>query len=346
MILTRFYLASAGFSTPDMQRFCLRLRDELRSDPAIVDASYADFAPLGSSAGPYTTIQVEGYVPGPDESMQVNRYLIAPDYFRLLRIPLLQGRDFTAADDASSLPAMIVNQAFALRYFHGASPLGRRIRCWGKWYTVVGLARDSKYFNVAEASRPHFFAPFRQQASAGDQLYFFIKTAGDPATVMAGLRREVTSIDVNAGAFDAMPLAEWIALTMLPQKVAASLLVALSLIAMLLAGVGLYSVMAYAVGQRTQEIGLRMALGAQPRDVLSALMRQGIRLTIAGLAIGMVCALAATRVVASMLVHVSALDPIAFSSAAIILAAVALLASYLPARRATKVDPMLALHSE
>jgi predicted permease len=346
VVLTRFYLASTGFSTRDTQQFCLRLRDRLRSDPGIANVSYADFAPLGGSAGPYNTIQVEGYVPGLDESMQVNRYVVAPDYFSLLRIPLLEGRDFIESDDSNTLPVMIVNQTFAQRYFHGASPLGRRVRCWGKWLTVVGLAKDSKYFNVAEVPRPHFFAPFRQQGGTDEQLYFFIKTARDPAPVMAGLRREVAEIDANAGAFDAMPLSEWLGVTLLPQKVAASLLVALGLIALVLAGVGLYSVMAYAVTQRTPEIGIRMALGAQPRDVLGAVLRQGIALTIAGLGIGIVAALAVTRLVASMLVHVSAFDPITFGGAAIFLAAVALLASYLPARRATKVDPMVALRPE
>ncbi len=346
VVLARFYLAGTGFSTRDMQQFCLRLRERLRSDPGIVKVSYADNAPLGASAGPYNTIQVEGYVPGQDESMQVNRYLVAPDYFSLLRTPLLEGRDFTDSDAGDTLPVMIVNQAFAQRYFRGASPLGRRVRCWGKWNTVVGLARDSKYFNVAEAPRPHFFAPFLQQARADQQLYFFIKTVRDPAPVMAGLRREVVEINANAGAFDAMPLIEWMGVTLLPQKVAASLLAALGVIALVLAAVGLYSVMAYAVTQRTQEIGIRMALGAQPSDVLGAVLRQGIALTMAGLGIGIAAALAVTRLVANMLVHVSAFDPVTFGGAAVFLAAVALLASYLPARRATKVDPMVALRPE
>ena len=346
VVLARFYLGSTGFSTRDMQQFGLRLRERLRADPGIASVSYADIAPLGSSAGPYSTIQVEGYVPGPDESMQINRYLVAPGYFNLLKIPLLEGRDFTDSEIGDTPPVMIVNQSFAERYFHGANPLGRRVRCFGKWLTVVGLAKDSKYFNVAEARRPHFFAPFLQWGRADQQLYFFLKAAHDPAPVMAGLHREVAEIDVNAGAFDVMPLAEWMGVTLLPQKVAASLLTALGAIALLLAAVGLYSVMAYAVTQRTQEIGIRMALGAQPHEVLTGILRQGITLTLAGLGIGIAASLAVTRVVAGMLVNVSAFDPMSFGGAAVFLIAVAMLASYVPARRATQVDPIVALRPE
>ena len=211
---------------------------------------------------------------------------------------------------------------------------------------MIGLARDSKYFNVAEAPRPHFFAPFQQHAGNDIQLYFFIKVAGDPTQVMSGLRREVAAVDPNAGAFDVMLLTAWTEVTMLPQKVAASMLIAMGLISLVLAAVGLYSVMAYAVNQRTQEIGIRMALGAQRSDVLADVLGRGMVLTGTGLLVGMIAAFAVTRLVSSMLVHVGAADPVTFGGAALFLCAIALLASYLPARRATKVDPMIALRTE
>ena len=163
---------------------------------------------------------------------------------------------------------------------------------------------------------------------------------------MAGLEREVAEVDRNAGAFDAMPLTEWMGITLLPQKVAASILVALSGIALVLAAVGLYSVMAYSVTQRTQEIGIRMALGARPRDVLDDILRRGIALTVVGLLIGIAAALAVTHVVRSMLVNVRAADPVTFAGAALLLVLVALVASYVPARRATRVDPMVALRCD
>ena len=308
--------------------------------------SYANYAPLGSGAGPYAGVEVEGYLPAVGESRSVNYYLVAPGYFDTLRIPLLEGRDFKESDDQNGAPVVIVNETFARRYFNGTSPVGRRVRCFGEWATVVGLAKDGKYFNVAEAPRPHFFAPFRRQARARQQLYFFSKVDGPAEVAIAGLRHEVAAVDPTATAFDAMPLTEWTEVTLLPQKVAANLLAALGLIALMLAAVGLYSVMAYAVTQRTQEIGVRMALGAQPRNVLSEVLRRGMILTATGLVVGIAAALAVTPLVASMLVNVSATDLGTFAGCALFLLSIALLASFLPARRATKVDPMVALRCD
>ncbi|MCI0540448.1 MAG: ABC transporter permease [Verrucomicrobiales bacterium] len=346
VVLARFHLAGTGFSTAEVQQFCLRLRDRLRSNPGVASVSYANQAPLGASAGPYTGVDVEGYVPALGESRSVNYYLVAPGYFGALRLPLLEGRDFKESDDGNSMPVVIVNESFARRYFPETNPLGRRVRCFGKWATVVGLAEDSKYFNIAEAPRPHFFAPFRQQARVGQQLFFFIKVDGPPNLVAAALRREVAAVDPKAAAFDVMPLVEWTEVTLLPQKVAANLLAALGLIALILAAVGLYSVMAYAVSQRTREIGIRMALGAQPRSVLGDVLRRGMTLTAAGLGLGIAAALAVTRLVESMLVNVSPTDLGTFAVCALFLASITLLASLLPARRATKVDPMAALRCE
>ena len=346
LTLVRFYHSGNGLSTLEAYQFQQRLRDRLLTNPRILDVSYSDYPPLGASAGPYSDVLVEGYEPEKRESMEINCYEVAPGYFATLRTPLLEGRDFTDKDDRQGAPVMIVNQSFARRYFHGGPALGRKVRYRREWATVVGVARDSKYFNVAESPRPHFFVPLRRYLGNDDDFYAFIRTAGDSAPVIAGLRRDVADTNPNAAAFDAMPITEWMGITLMPQKVAASMLGALGLIALLLAAVGLYSVMAYAVSQRTQEIGIRMALGARPFDVLGDVLGRGLSLTAAGLALGMAAALAVTHLVSGMLVRVSALDPLTFTAAGLFLALIAIVASYVPAWRATKVEPMTALRCD
>jgi predicted permease len=341
----RYYLASTGFTADQTQQFSFRLRDQLRTAPGVAGAAYADYAPLGAPAGPYDEIAVQGYMPRPTESMQVNNYRVSPGYFAVMRTPLLDGRDFLESDDATAPPVIIVNQTFARRYFGSPTAVGRRVKVGRVWTTVIATAQDGKYFDIAETPRPHFFVPIRAQGSGTGQLYFFLRAASLPA-VIAGLRTEVTSIDARASAFDAMPFGEWSDVTLLPLKVAASLASGLGLISLLVAAVGLYSVMAYAVSQRTQEIGIRMALGARPLDVLGDVLLRGMALTSAGLAAGMVAAIGVTRVISGMLVQVSATDPVTFTAAAAFLIVVALLASYLPARHATHVDPIRALHCE
>jgi predicted permease len=346
LALARFYLPSTGFTADQTQQFSLRLRDQLRTMPGVTDVAYADHAPLGSNAGAYSEIEVQGYTPQPKESMQVNRYRVSPGYFAATRTPLVEGRDFLESDDAAGPLVIIVNQSFVRRYFAGAGAIGRRVRFGPKWATVIGIAHDSKYFDIAEAPRPHLFQSIRQRGSSTGQLYFFLRTATTPASVIAGLRREVAAVDSRASAFDAMPFSEWSDVTLLPQKVAASLAGGLGLISLLIAAVGLYSVMAYAVSQRTREIGIRMALGARPFDVLGGVLVRGMALTAAGLAAGIAIALAATRVISGMLVQIDATDPATFAGAAAFLSAVALLASFVPARRATHVNPIDALRCE
>jgi predicted permease len=346
LALARFYLLPTGFTPDQVQQFGVRLRDRLRAVPGVTHVAYADYAPLGSSAGPYNRIEVQGYTPQRDESMQINRYRISPGFFATMRTPLVEGRDFLDSDDASAPKVIIVNQTFARLYFAGGSALGRRVRIGSDWTTVIGVARDSKYFDVSEAPRPHFFAPIRQRGPGGGQLFCFLRTAGNPALVLAGLRREIAAVDSRASAVDLMPFREWNNITLLPYKAAATLAGGLGLIALLIAAVGLYSVMAYAVSQRTREIGIRMALGARRFDVLGDVMRRGMALTAAGLAAGIAIALGATRLISGMLIQVGATDPATFAGAALFLAAVSLFASYVPARRATLVDPIQALRCE
>jgi predicted permease len=345
VLVAQFHLSSAGYTEEQRRQFCSRLQRRMEAAPGIVSVSYADRIPLGFGLGPASELEIEGYVPRRGESMEVNRTRIGPGYFRTLRTPLLEGREFTAHDDASSEPVVVVNQTFARRFFAGASPVGRRVRAFGQWCTIAGLVRDGKYFSLSEAQRPFFFAPMAQRPN-DNPVSFFVRTAANPDDAQRALRREAAAIDPEAGAFEAMPLTDYIGAPLFPQRVAASLLSVLGALSLLLAAVGLYSVMAYAASQRRNEIGIRMALGARAGDVLAMTMRQGLRLTAAGLAVGLVAALAAARLVGGMLVQVSASDPLIFLAAIAFLGLVALVASYLPARRATKVDPMTALRCE
>ncbi len=344
VLVSHLYLATAGYSVPDRQLFCRRLRDRLDSQPGVTAATYADAVPLGFEPGPWEDLQIEGYVPGPAENMKIYRNVVAPGYFDLMHIRLQQGRDFTEQDDLKSNPVMIVSQAFVRRFIRNGNAIGRRVHGWGKWFTVVGVAADSKYHAMNERPQPYFYVPFRQVYRADLEIAFYLKVAGDPARAAGLLRREVMAMDPAVGVFDAMPLSEFIGASLFPQKVAASLLGVLGLIALVMAAAGLYSVMAYAITQRTQEIGIRMALGAKSRDVLLMVLRQGMLMTLAGLAIGIAAALAVTRLVSGALVDVSATDPLVFGGGALFLAAIAAVACYVPARRAMRIDPNVALH--
>jgi predicted lysophospholipase L1 biosynthesis ABC-type transport system permease subunit len=244
------------------------------------------------------------------------------------------------------MPVMIVNQTFVKRFFGGRDPIGRRVHGWGEWFTVIGEAKDSKYINLTEAQLPYFYVPFRQVYRADMGLAFSIRTTTDPNESIAMMRRDLRAIDPNIAIVDAMPLAEHIVNTLFAEKVAANLLSTLGGLAMLLAAVGLYSVMAYAVTQRTHEIGIRMALGAKRKDVMKLIVGQGFALTLVGIGAGLVAALALTRLLTSFLYGTTTTDPTTFIGVSVLLASVALLASYIPARRATKVDPMVALRYE
>jgi predicted permease len=346
VLMSRFFISTSGYDLEQRKQFCLRLRQKLEAEPSVTDVAYSDVEPLGLLSGWWEPLEVEGYVPSTGESMKIYRSVVSPGYFRLMRIPLLEGRDFTEQDDETRTPVMIVNQTFVKRFFGGRDPIGRKVHGWGEWFTVIGEAKDSKYINLTEAQLPYFYVPFRQIYRADMGLAFYIRTHTDPKDAIATMRREVQSIDPNVAIMDAMPLAEHIVNTLYAEKVAASLLSTLGGLGLLLAAVGLYSVMAYSVTQRTHEIGIRMALGAEPAHVLKLVVSQGLTLTLIGIGAGLVAALAFTRLLASILYGTTTTDPMTFITVCFLLASVALLASYIPARRATKVDPMVALRYE
>jgi predicted permease len=358
VLLSHFYLSTSGYPLEGRKQFCLRLRRQLEGEPGVTAVAYADQAPLGISPSWWEDLRIEGYEADPGENMKIYRNVVSPGYFAMMRIPMVDGRDFTEHDDLKSNAVMIVNETFARKFFAGRNPIGRRVHGWGAWFTVVGVAHDSKYNYLAEAPLPYFYVPFEQVFRADMSIAFYVRTQGNLDDALATLRREVRQMDPNVIVFDAMPLAEFIGASLYPQKVAALLLTVLGGLALVLAAVGLYSVIAHSVTQRVRELGIRMALGAGPGDVLGLVLRQGMTLTLAGLGFGVVASLALARAMAGLsiagpsmggggsLLGVSATDPLIYAGAVLFLMAVAALATWTPARRAARLDPMNSLRHQ
>jgi predicted permease len=343
VLFAQYHLDTFCQNPEQRAQFCHRLRDRLQTLPGIAAVSFANAFPLALGSGPRSDIQVEGYVPGASEEMSVPSATVAPGFFEVLRIPVLDGRDFTERDDRDTAPVAIVNQAFAERYFKGRNPVGRRIQLDGTWSTVVGLVRDSKIHRLTEPPTPNIYLAYRQRHGGEFWTAFFIRTVGPARGSIAAVRREATAVEPNAGVAEVVEFEDMVAGSLYAQKVAAALLGVLGSVSLLLAALGMYSVLAYAVTQRQHEFGIRLALGATPANVVLLVLRRGVALTVAGVVVGAVLAIAAMRMAAGLLVGVSPSDPLAITGSALFLGAIALLASYLPARRATKVDPVVSL---
>jgi putative ABC transport system permease protein len=343
LALARFDFSTAGYDARQTDSFCRRLREELERQPGVTAVSYDDSAPLGFGGGNWETLEVEGYVPGSNENMKIYRDLVSPGYFETMKIPLVDGRDFDLRDDATSLKVMIVNQEFVRRFLANRSVIGRKVHGWGEWFTIVGVAKDSKYHRVTESPQPYFYIPIRQVFRPEYGLTFDVRTSGSVNEAIAALRREAGAIDPALTIFDAEPVTEYVAASLFGAKIAASLLSVLSGLGLLLAAIGLYSVMAYAVLQRTGEIGIRVTLGAQPRDIMRLVVRQGIGFAAAGLVVGSLAAAALARVVAAMLVGVGPADPLVYAAATGFTVFVTLASAAIPAWRALRVDPAIAL---
>jgi predicted permease len=358
VLLAQFYLSTNGYNLAERKEFCRRLENRMLAAPGVTDIAYSDGVPLGFEPSWWEELRIEGYAPRPNENMNIFRNVISSGYLPLMHIPVVEGRNFTEQDNENAPAVMIVNQAFVARFFAGQSPIGKRIHGWGSWFRVVGVAKDSKYHYLGESTPAYFYVPFRQVFREDMNLAFYVRTKGDPESALSELRAQTRAIDPNVTVFDATPLKEFIGASLYPQKVAASLMTVLGGLAVLLAATGLFSVMAYSVAQRTQEIGVRMALGAQPAHVLRMVVGQGLTPTLVGMALGSALAIGLARAVASVeftnsgmganarLISLEASGPLIFAVPAVFLFAVALLAAYLPARRAAGVDPMQALRTE
>jgi predicted permease len=283
-----------------------------------------------------------------DEGVSVFHSEISTDNFKTLGIPLLRGRDFTEQDTAGSPRVVIVNKAFADRYWPGEDPVGKRISsegAGGPYEHVVGVVKTVKHMFIGEDPRPYIYRAQSQNYRPSFNM-LLVRTSGNPTAVLSPVCDVIRQLDPNMSPMGTLVLSEMISFALLPARFAAGLFGLIGMLALLLASVGLYGVMSYTIGRRTREIGIRMALGAQDSDVVRLVLKQGLTLTVIGLSVGLAISFAATRVLSTLLYEIGADDPATFGSVSLILAIVALLACYIPARRATRVDPMVALRCE
>jgi len=270
----------------------------------------------------------------------------------VLRIPLLQGRTFTLADRQGSAPVTIINKTLARKYWPGEDALGKHMRMSGgetnpPWMTVVGIVGDVRRLGLAEELTPELYVPYRQYPWMNLPHSAVVRTYANPMLVADSIRRSVSEIDPNEAIDSVTTMERIIHLRSLNDRSFNMVLLGiLAALALLLSVVGIYSVMSYSVSQRTQEIGVRLALGARRKDVLWLVLQMGAKTAIVGVAVGLCAALILSRFMSSLLFKVSAADPITFASVAILLSAVVFLANYIPARRATRVDPLVALRYE
>lgn len=337
VVTTGVSLVASGYDVPRARIFQDELLDRVSALPGVESAAYARVTPLGYATYSTTPIAVDGYQPLPDEQPDVEYNQVGPGYLATLGIPLLSGREFARSDDENAPLVAIVNRTMANRYWGGGDPIGHRLQVKGRWARVVGVVADSKYESMRETPRPFFYVPLRQDFDREPDLY--IRTSQPLRSLQAALVREIHALDANLALYDMITLQEQVNRSTSPQLVAVTLVSILGALALLLATVGLYGVMSYAVAQSTRELGLRMALGAGAANLLRLVISRGLRLTAGGVLVGTVAALLLTRLLGKLLYHVSPHDPWVFGSALAVMAVTAISACLLPAWRAARTDP-------
>jgi macrolide transport system ATP-binding/permease protein len=338
-----------GYDKAKGRQFYRQLVERVGSQPGVRSMSIADFIPLSLNYNS-TTIYAEGQPPVRGANVPMAMFSsVWFNYFQTMGITLLAGRDFSEQDNEEGQPVAIVNETFVRRFFPGPveNALGRRVSTRGPegpFRQIVGVARDGKYFSIGEEPRPFIYFPMSQRYAS--QAILLVRTESDPKAMIPLIRSEVQRLDGTLPVFDVKTMTEHMGISLFPARLAAILLGCFGLLALLLAAIGVYGVMSYTVAQRTREIGIRMALGAQRSDVLRLVVRQGMTLALIGLAVGLFVSLALTRLISNLLYGVSATDIVTFLGISTLLTIVVLLACYLPARRATKVDPIVTLRYE
>jgi predicted permease len=330
----------------EISDFYRRLIERVRTLPGVEVVGAVNPLPLGENdyAFGFTVLGQPPLPPGQRQSASTR--FVSPDYFRAQRVPMRAGRAFTEADKAGAPGVIIVNEAFARRHLPGVEPLGQRLRLGinSMEGEIVGVVGDMRGTNLATPADPEYYVP--EAAVSTSDMTLVIRTTADPASLTPALRQVVSEMDGDLPLYDVRTMESLMARSVARQRFSMTLVGVFAALAVLLSAVGIFSVMSFLVAQRTHEIGIRMALGARPGDILSMVVRHGIVLTLVGVGVGLAAAFTLTRLMSGLLYEVSATDPLVYGGVTALLAAVALLASYVPARRATKVDPLIALRYE
>jgi predicted permease len=340
VLITWVDLTGAGYDTRRARIFQDALTDRMQSLAGVQSISFARGIPFSYGGYFAALVAVDGYVASPDEEPTAPYNEVGPAYFATMGIPLVAGRDFAKSDNETAPPVAVVNEAMATQYWRGRNPVGSRMQVNGRWMQVIGVAKMSKYRSLTEVSKPYFYVAMRQNTS-GPNLN--IRTSLPHETLTKALVREIRALDPNLLPGEVITMREQVDRTTAIQRVAALMLGVFGGLALLLAAIGLYGVMSYTVSQRTRELGLRMALGADASILLRLVMSHGLALTGVGIALGGAASLALTRLIGTLLYHVSPRDPMAFGAALVVMAAVAVGACGLPAWRASRTDPVRAL---
>jgi predicted permease len=345
VLVMTFNLGREGYTPERGQVFYDQIAERAARLPGVRGAALASNPPL--AGGFARSVFPEGHDTSTRDRILVQVNDVAEGYFNALGIPLLKGRDFMPSDKTGAPLVVVVNQTMAQRFWPGQEAIGKRFKFFGdnEYTTIIGVARDAKYNGILEDPMPFIYEPLRQNYSPTATLH--VRTEGNAAPLAAAVRAEVQRIDRTLSVFDIRTLDEQVARSLGPLRVNAILLATFGGLALVLASIGLYGVANYSVTQRTREIGVRMALGASSASVLRLVLGHGLALVAIGLALGAGAAFGLSWLVPpTLLQNVSARDPLTFGATSALLSAVAIVASYIPARRATRIDPLLALRTE
>ncbi len=343
VLLAGIDLVPNGYDAARGESAIRQMTAKLAAIPGVTMVTTVRSVPLGFTGSTSSGFQAEGYVPGKDETPVTNTNVIGADYFATLRTALVEGREFTPADSESSQPAVVVNETFARRYLPRGA-VGRRIEVYGERRVVVGVVRDSNFYSLDDKPRPWVYLPLAQ--SFASQSNFLVRTAGDPQKLARAVEAAIHQVDPALPVYGVRPLKLAISASYFGQRMGSSFVGLFGFIALTLAAIGLYGVLAYTVSQRSREVGIRIALGASRSSVLGLILGQGLRLAACGLAAGVAITIGVTRLMRALLLDVSPTDAPTLIRVACLLALVSVVASLIPAHRATRIDPIVAIRHE